>query len=286
VGREHQGVIHGTNYLGLDHLTPGHDKFFAAWPFFFHEHTGLGTTNPVHELLVFPFYHRLTSPNRDSTGYLYPLFSVTEDREKKYREWDAPWPLVGFARGEGKYMNRVWPFYSHATNAALTSDFLLWPIYKYNAAHSPTLDRERTRLLLFLYSDVVEKNPTTGATQTRTDLWPLFTHRRGADGRERLQVLAPFEPIVPGVESVARNWAPLWSLYRAERNAKTGHASQSLLWNLWREDATATNAHASFFFGVAHRDRDERGVQWHWFDFKTPPSGTASTNAAPPAPVR
>ena len=39
----------------------------------------------------------------------------------KYREWDAPWPLIVFARGEGKTTTRVWPLYSRAHNATLES---------------------------------------------------------------------------------------------------------------------------------------------------------------------
>ena len=62
---------------------------------------------------------------------LWPFFNVIDDREKKYREWDAPWPLVEFARGEGKTTTRVLPFFSQAQNATLEDDFYLWPIYKY-----------------------------------------------------------------------------------------------------------------------------------------------------------
>ena len=43
---------------------------------------------------------------------MWPFFSHVDDREKKYHEWELPWPLVIFARGEGKTANRVWPFFS------------------------------------------------------------------------------------------------------------------------------------------------------------------------------
>lgn len=265
VGHEHRDPFTSTNYLGLEQLTPGHDKFFLGWPFFFNHHTGVGTTNQAHYHALLPAYSHLRSPNRDSSSYLWPFFNFIDDREKKYREWGTPWPLVGFARGEGKHMNRVWPFYSHATNAILTSDFVLWPLYKYNRAQVAPLDRERTRLLIFLYSDTVERNTATGQAKTRTDCWPLFTAQREADGRERLQVLALLEPLVPNNKSIERNWSPVWSLYRHEKNPATGAESHSLLWNLARWENTATNAHSSFFFGIAQRHSDEHGAKWRWF---------------------
>ena len=86
------------------------------------------------------------------------------------------------------------------------------------------------------------------------------------------------EPLVPGNKSIERNWSPVWSVFRHERNPRTGAESRSLLWNLWREDASPTNSHASFFFGIAKRDRDGDGVKWRWFDWSRP-----ATGEAPPA---
>lgn len=270
MGHEHRDPFTSTNYLGLEQLTPGHDRLFIAWPFCFNQHNGVGSTNPVHHHALLPLYSHYRSPNRDSSTYAWPFFTVTNDREKRYREWNLPWPFVGFARGEGKHMNRVWPFYSHATNAVLTSDFILWPLYKYNRAQAAPLDRERTRYLLFLYSDTVERNTATGQAKTRTDSWPLFTARKELDGRERFQLLALLEPLVPGNKSIERNWSPVWSLYRSEKNPGTGAESRSLLWNLARWESSPTSSHTSFFFGIAKRDRDADGAKWRWFNWRDP----------------
>lgn len=269
MGHEHRDPFTSTNYLGLEQLTPGHDRLFIGWPFFLNSHSGVGTTNPVHQHALLPLYSHYRSPQRDSSTYLWPFFTFTDDRERKYREWGAPWPLVAFARGEGKHMNRVWPFYSHATNAILTSDFLLWPLYKYNRAQAEPLDRERTRFLLFLYSELSEKNTITGEAKTRTDLWPLFTARKELDGRERFQLFAPLEPLIPNNKSIERNWSPVWSVFRYEKNPRTGTESHSLLWNLLRCDTSPTNSHASFLFGIAKCDSDADGAKWRWFDWRT-----------------
>jgi len=256
LGREHKALTTRTNGFGEVEAIAGHESFFAGWPVYLNETTGLGTENPQEQLAVLPFYASSRSPSRDSTTVLWPLITWTDDREKKYREWDFPWPLMVIARGEGKTTTRIFPFFSHARNASLESDFYLWPLYKYNRVHSDPLDRDRTRILFFLYSRVNEQNTETGSARTRTDVWPLFTHRREVNGHTRLQVLAPIEPLLPHSKSVDRNWSPLWSVWRAEKNPRTGHASQSLLWNLYRCETSPTAKKYSLLFGLFQYQSD------------------------------
>jgi len=106
---------------------------------------------------LLPVYSYQRSPQRDH-DVLWPFgFTITATGKKKYREIGAPWPLIVFARGEGKTANRFWPLFSQTKNPILESDFYFWPLYKYNRAHAPPLDRQRTRILFFLYSDLIEK---------------------------------------------------------------------------------------------------------------------------------
>jgi hypothetical protein len=187
------------------------------------------------------------------------------DREKNYREWDAPWPFIVFARGEGKTTTRVWPFFSQAHSAKLESDFYLWPIYKYNRLNSPPLDSRRTRICFYLYSDRTERNANTDETRRRIDFWPFYTHRRDYNGNNRLQVLALLEPFLPGSRGVERNYSPLWSLWRSESNLKTGARSQSLLWNLYRHEATPAAKKCSLLFGLFQYQSGSEGKRMRLF---------------------
>ena len=63
----------------------------------------------------------------------------------------------------------------------------------------------------------------------------------------------------------------MWSVFRYEKNLRTGAESHSILWNLLRLDNSPTNSHASFLFGIAKRDRDEGGAKWRWFDWRQSP---------------
>jgi hypothetical protein len=250
LGHEHKDVTTVTNGFNEIQTVPGHDNVFVLWPIYFNDHTGLGTTNPVWQQGALPFYNFERSPNRDSTTVIWPFFSHIDDREKQYREWDAPWPLVEFARGKGKTTTRVWPFFSQAHNATLQDDFYLWPVYKYSRARLDPLDRTRTRILLFLYSDTVDKNIQTQAAARRTYLTPFFLKRKDFNGNTRLQIFAPLEPFVQGSHKIERDYSPLWSVWRQESNPQTGATSQSLLWNLYRRDSTPGHKKVSLLFGL------------------------------------
>jgi hypothetical protein len=265
VGNEHKDVTTQTNGFHEVKTIGGHDDFFALWPLFFNNKSGIGTTNEQWQQTSIPAYSVLRSPQRDSTTVIWPLFNYVDDRGKKYHEWDAPWPLIVFARGEGKTTSRVWPFFSQAHNATLESDFYLWPIYKYNRVHSDPLDSRRTRICFFLYSDLTEKNTETKAARRRVDFWPFYTYRRDFNGNNRLQVVALLEPFLSTSKSIERDYSPLWSVWRAEKNPRAGTTSQSLLWNLYRRDATSDSKKCSLLFGLFQYHSGPEGSQTRLF---------------------
>jgi hypothetical protein len=260
IGWEEKLPGRATNIWKEEVTIPGHKRFSLLWPFYFKNTLGIGTTNVQEQFVLLPFYTSISSPARDSRSYGFPLgYTHTIDRQRGYEEHDLPWPLVVFARGEGKQVNRVWPFFSQAKGPILQSDFYLWPIYKYNRATAAPLDRERTRILLFLYSDLVERNTATGTEFRRRDLWPLYTWRKERDDSRRLQLFAPLEPILPHNKSVERLYSPIYSVWRSEKNGKTGHCSRSLLWNFVRAEQRQGERNFSALFGVVQYRRNEDG---------------------------
>jgi hypothetical protein len=266
VGHEKREPFTRIDQWGDEVLVPGHETRFVLWPIYLASDRGVGTENPQRQRGVLPLYTSFRSPLRDSTTYLWPLgFTVTEDRERKFKEWGAPWPFIIIARGEGKTVNRLWPLYGNAANPYLQSRFVLWPIYKYNRATVDPLDRERTRILFFVYSDIIERNTQTGTARHRTDFWPLFTARRDHNGDERLQIFAPLEPLILNNKSIERSYSPLWSVWRSEKNGQTGHASQSFLWNLYRQETTPTTRKCSLLFGLFHYQSAPEGRRWRLF---------------------
>jgi hypothetical protein len=281
VGHEHKMPTTRTNSWNDEVPVPGHDKRFVLWPFFLNQRVGIGSTNEEHTQAVIPLYSYTRSPLRDSTSVPFLLgVTVIDDREKKYHELGAPWPFVVFRRGETARTTRVWPFYSRATNEFLESTWYLWPVYKYNRVHSDPLDRDRMRILLFLYSDTIERNTEAGTARRRMEMWPLFVHRKDWNGNSRLQVLALIEPILPNNKSIERNYSPLWSLWRDEKNAQTGARSQSLLWNLYRRESAPDRTSHALLFGLVERSKTSKGTRWGFFySPKTPPQPSQSGSA-------
>jgi hypothetical protein len=249
-GHEHKVITTRTNNFGDVETVAGRDEVFAVWPIYFNNLSGIGTTNLTHDMGVLPFYSQERSAQRDSSTVIWPFFTHIVDRGKQYTEWDTPWPFIEFARGTGKTTSRVFPLFSRAHSDILEDNFYLWPIYKFDRIHAPPLDRQRTRIVFFLYSDTIEKSTENGMSKRMTSLLPLFTHRREFNGNTRLQVLAILEPFTPGSHKIERDWSPLWALWRAEKNPKTGAASQSLLWNLYRHDSTPEHKKVSVLFGL------------------------------------
>jgi hypothetical protein len=277
-GHEHKDLTTHTNQYDETELVGGHEKLFVLWPFFIKDDLGLGTTNLETQRLFLPFYSVQHSPLRDTSSYLWPFgYTHTVDRERKYQEWAIPWPIIDFARGEGKTLNRVWPLFSHGKTPTIESDFYLWPIYKYNRVQAAPLDQQRNRILFFLYSDLIERNTESGTAMQRTDLWPLFTARRDHNGNQRLQLLAPVESLLPTNPAIERNYSPLWSVWRSESNAKTGATSQSFLWNLYRRDTTPTTRKCSLLLGLFRYQSGPEGKRWRVFFV---PFGTTGKSAA------
>ena len=166
-------------------------------------------------------------------------------------------------------MNRIFPLFSFAHTPTASSEFVAWPIYKKNAFKTELVERERTRWMLFFYSDVIQKSLATGKTFRRRDFWPFYTWRQEMDGRSRLQVLAVVEPFVPENRRVERVYSPVYAFWRAERNPVTGHSSESLLWNLYRSDEKPGARKVSMLFGLIRYERSPEGKSWKVFGVPT-----------------
>ncbi len=261
---------------------PGHDSSFILWPFYSQLTNGIGTANLSTEKAFIPFYDILRSPQVDRTCYGWPLgVTHTVNHEKNYVEWDTPWPLIEFAHGEGKTENRVWPFFSQARGQHLEADWYLWPIYKFNRYETESFSRERTRVALFLYNSVNVTNSESGKFSHRRDFFPFYTYQREMNGNQRLQVMSLFECFFPDNHSVVRDYSQLYSLWRSEKNAKTGAASQSLLWNLYRRETSPGAKYISLLFGVFQYQSGSNGAGWrmfHWSSAKNRAGAAASTS--------
>jgi hypothetical protein len=255
-GKEHKEITSQTNDWNEVTKVAGHDKLFAFWPLWLAQDDGIGTDNPETYRASIPLFAVTRSPQRDATSVMWPFFTWVDERGKKYKEWEGPWPFVVFARGEGKTTDRVWPLFSQSHNATLESDSYIWPLYTYKRTHSDPLDWQSTRLCFYLFVSVTEKNTETGGQRLRRDAWPFFIWRKDFDGNTRFQMLAPLESILAENRGIERNWSPLWSLWRAQQNLRAGTSNESFLWNLYRRETAPEHKKISLLFGLFQYEKD------------------------------
>ena len=281
IGHEHKDVTTRTNAFGDLESTAARDAFFVMWPLFFRNTVDIGTTNEIRQRTFLPFFNFQLSAAKDTRTYLWPLGPTFVDaRAEGYRQVGVPWPLIVFARGEGKTTDRVFPLYSHSRYRDGETTWYAWPVWWHRHSRSPALERDILRLGFFAFTDITDRNVATGQVSRRTDLWPLFITRRDYDGNERFQMLAPIEAILPSNPSVIRNWSPLWSIWRSERNARTGATSQSMLWNLYRYERVGGTKKCSLLFGLVQYHNGPNGAGWRWLHLfgHRPPPTTTTTN--------
>ncbi len=221
------------------------EKRFVLWPFFLHQRTGLDGDNPEELLSILPLYVSQRSKNQDRTTLLWPLFTYTEDRERKFEQWEIAWPLIVIARGEGRTGTRFLPFYLEEHRLVRDQFFLremkrttlavLFPLYTRSQDEFPGSLTVRDRVLWWLYSDTRQEG-REGSTR-RVDVWPFFRYTRDREGAVEFQALALLEAFMPGNEKFERNYSPLWALYTHRRNPQ-GDSVWSFLWNLVRHEET------------------------------------------------
>jgi hypothetical protein len=253
-----------TNAMGDTATNGGYDNSFVLWPFFIKSRAGLGTTNPSTSFTMVPFYSQTFSPARETISYGFPFgFSAIHDREQNYVEHNFIWPLFVKAHGS-KTVARYFPFYSSAKHNGLESDFYGFFLYKYTRLQSPPVDRHRTRILYFLYSDTVERNTASHDFSRRVDFWPFYDYHRTMDGNRRLQIMSILEPIFPNNRTMTREYAQVYSFWRQEKNARTGATSRSLLWNLYRRETLGQTKKASLFFGLIRYQSTADGGHWRF----------------------
>lgn len=264
VGHEVKEPTTRTNIVGELTALPGHDKFNLLWPVYWQHDLNLGTDHGRRIRGVFPLWWSDRAAAREHTAVLWPFFSWTDDREEDWRQWNLPFPIYARARGEGKRLDRFWPFYSFGEKEGFESGLYFWPIYRWRKLESENFTSERKTVAIVLYRDITQTQRAAGTTRRVRASWPFFFQEDEPDGRRRLQVLALFEPLHDG-RGVRRNWSPLWSLYRREENPAADAASESLLWNLWREDTRGAITRGSLLFGLVQYQSAPDARRWRLF---------------------
>ncbi|MFH2012251.1 MAG: hypothetical protein ABIJ37_06085 [Pseudomonadota bacterium] len=206
-----------------------YSKYFALWPIFFLQNTDLDTDNPKKFKAIFPLFIATTSPQKDSRTFLWPFFSYTNDRANNYKQWDMPWPIFHYSKGEGIKSFKFFPLYGYKIKPDSETSFFLWPLYKYEKEFLEDHEDTTYRFLLInKYQKKVWRGHFKEAKSFR--IWPLFYYDKKEDGSVKFS----FPELIPiDNEGFERNWAPLFRLYHYKGDAD-GNMESKFLWGLYR----------------------------------------------------
>ncbi len=212
-----------------------HDEF-ALWPLYMkRERDFYG--DRISSYAIMPFYYGMDMPGRKQRTYAWPFFTYIEDTNRNFRRWDMPWPIVTFSRGDVN-TNRIFPLFSVKKEQEYESGYAAWPLYSWRRHTLGDYEIRRKAIVYFLYKDVRNIPITEDGRDSRViNLWPLFTYRRMPDGKAYFNFISPLETFLKDNPPRERNWAPIWTIFRWDRDQYGNHVS-SFLWNTLRTEST------------------------------------------------
>ena len=209
---------------------------FALWPIYSQRERDFYGAR-VSSFAILPLYYSMDMPGRTQRTYLWPFINVIENTNRNFRRWDAPWPFITFSRGDVT-TNRIFPLFSVKKEDDFESGYAIWPLYSWRTHELEDYTIKRRAIAFFVYKDV-QNIPTTerGRDSRAINFWPLFTYRRTPDGRAYFNFISPLETFLQDNAPRERNWRPLWTIFRWDRDEEGNHVS-SFLWNTFRTEST------------------------------------------------
>lgn len=259
-------------------------KQFVLWPFWNsarYEYPG----GRGYGYVLFPLFGHVKVAQQETWMVVPPLFRHTVGPAG--RDGYYPWPFLQISAGKVDKLY-VWPLYGQRTEGAMRKQFWLWPFVWRHHDVAGAVAEDRFRLFPLFYTRADRRmGAVTNVAARYTSVWPLVSYARQEDGacRVRMLDLWPFGDTLP----VERTLAPLWTLYRYERNGSG--TENSLLWGIvqwrhrddgirsgsvcllasWAYDPGADTQRAwSFMKGLIGYRRDEHGREFrllyglHW----------------------
>ncbi len=209
---------------------------FALWPLYIKRDREFYGER-ISSLALLPFYYSMDMPGRSQRTYAWPFFTYIENTNRNFRRWDMPWPLITLSRGDVN-TNRIFPLFSVKKEKDYESGYAIWPLYSWRKHTLPDYEIKRRAIAFFLYKDVQNIPITERGRDSRViNVWPLFTYKRSTDGKAYFNFISPLEVFLSDNPPRERNWRPLWTIFRWDKDEEGNHVS-SFLWNTFRTEST------------------------------------------------
>ena len=132
------------------------------------------------------------------------------------------------------HTNRFFPLFSVKKEEDFETGYALWPLYSWRKHELEDYEIKKKAIAYFLYKDVQNIPKVEGGRDSRAiNLWPLFTYRRTTDDKAYFNFISPLETFLQDNAPRERNWVPIWTIFRWDRDEEGNHVSSFLCSCLW-----------------------------------------------------
>jgi len=221
-------------FYGYSHNEGRWTKRFILWPFW----TSVKYEYPDQKgggFILWPLIGHARVGDSYFLSFLPPFFKY-EKGANGHRSLFCPWPFIRYKHGDVNQLY-LWPLWGRRSSLADRKWFFLWPLVQNRNIERIGYSVHRFHVFPFVAyesrtaeKDVPKRGYETGDVFGRYfKLWPLFSYERRQDVvRFRSAALWPMR----NPAAVDRSWAPLWNLFRYERDG--GERETEFLWGLYR----------------------------------------------------
>jgi len=241
------------HYKRLKQESERPDKYHLFLPFF-------GTLRQEDRTLdfVFPFYARSTSPTRRTHAYLWPIFSSTENLERRYKQINLLWFLFKYRWGEDVRSLRLFPLFSTMSTPEQKQTSFLWLLYNYKFSQTRHHSSERR----YLFPLLIHKTKTwsDGRKDSRLIILPFFNSWSTKDGKKTVSSLWPLWYV--SSSGMERNWEPLWRIYERRCDAD-GSKEIRILGKLYHSVETPREHYRELNLLLFHHRRQNGKTHWN-----------------------
>ena len=203
---------------------------FFLWPIFIHQRKDLDTEDPMEEKLIFPLYVSRESKRIDGKTYLWPFFSHFRNRLTGLEQWDIPYPIVRYLKGEEANGMAIFPLYGYEERkGGMKKTFVLYPLYTQRDIPMGDVREKTIRILLLSRIRNEEGNPGEEKEHSLR-IWPFFDYERNEKGEVAFSAfyLIPYKE-----KGLERNLVPLFRVFQWEKDFR-GNSSTNFLWGLYK----------------------------------------------------
>ena len=239
-------------FYGKQKWRDGSESGFVMWPFYNWRRDGESKS-----FFVFPFYGKATSPTREETSVLFPIYNRVEDLRTGATD-TAVFPFWRRTKGSEKVdIRRAWPIAEFRRFGWNTEEFVAWPLWR-RAYRDDGTEFSKTTWIVPVYRRIEGVDRKDGRHRKKTVVWPIGRWEKERDGTREVAfpILSPIDS--PEIREFSEPIRPFISVYH-RRVRPNGDREASALFGIVQTRKTEKSKKVRILGGLLGWDRSEEG---------------------------